>query len=112
MALEVSNISDFQQYFEGVMDRADDHADNVNEIILALVGGVVWKSNGRFQVKQYAGMPANMLWMEVGGKRYCFKFNHNTGCIEVHRNTHNGDIIMEFNNATPLSAVKSFFEKL
>ena len=112
MALKVSNISDFQQYFEGVMGRANHHADNVNEIILALVGGVVWKSNGRFQVKQYAGMPANMLWMEVGDQIYCFKFNHETDCIEVHLNTHNGEVIKEFNNSTPLSEVKSFFERL
>ena len=112
MAIEVSNISEFQNYFSGVMGRANHHADCVNEIIRALVGGVVWRSNGQFKVKQYAGSPANMLWMEVDAKKYCFKFNHEEGCIEVHKNTHNGEVLKKFNNSTPLSEVKSFFEEL
>lgn len=112
MALEVSNILDFQKYFNGVMGRANHHAENVNEIVLALVGGVVWKSNGNFEVKEYAGHPANILWMYVGDKRYCFKFNHLEECIEVCENSHNGKLIKSFDNSTPLAEVKKFFDGL
>lgn len=37
MAKTVDNIKQFKEYFEGVIGRADHHADSVNEIILALV---------------------------------------------------------------------------
>lgn len=112
MALEVSNITDFQKYFDGVMGRADHHADKVNEIILAIVGGVVWRSNGRFKVREYNGTPANMLWMDVDDKRYCFKYNHETGNIEVCEGSHNGAVIKVLNNDTTLAEVKAFFEGL
>lgn len=112
MALQVSNISEFQKYFDGVMGRADHHADSVNEIILAIVGGVVWRSNGRFMVREYNGSPANMLWMEVGDTRYCFKYNHETENIEVREGSHNGAVIKELNNDTTLAEVKAFFDGL
>lgn len=44
MAITVDNIKQFKEHSEGVMGRDDHHADRVNEIILALVGGIVWKS--------------------------------------------------------------------
>lgn len=112
MAITVENINDFKTYFEGVMGRADHHADSVNEIILALVGGVVWRSNGNFKVREYNGAPANMLWLEVNGKSYCFNFNHSEGCIDVHEGSAKGPVIKTFDNSSPLSEVKSFFEKL
>lgn len=112
MALTVKNIQDFQNYLNGVMSRADDHANDVNEIVLALAGGVIWKSNGNFEVKQYNGLPANILWMYVGNKRYCFKFNHASSSIEVCKDSHNGDVLKEFDNDTPLSEVREFFEHL
>lgn len=43
MAKQVANLTDIQDYFEGVMSRANHHADNVNAIILALIGCVIWK---------------------------------------------------------------------
>ena len=63
------------------MGRAEHHADGVNEIILALVGGIVWKSNGNFRVREYDGAPANMLWLETEKDVYCFKYNHEEACI-------------------------------
>lgn len=112
MALEVSNITDFQKYFDGVMGRTDYNADTMNEIILAIVGGVVWRSNGRFNVREYNGTSANMLWMEVDYKRYCFKYNHETRNIEVCEGSHNGAVIKVLSNDTSLTEVKAFFEGL
>lgn len=84
----------------------------MNEIILAIVGGVVWRSNGRFKVREYNGTLANMLWMEVDDKRYCFKYNHETRNIEVCEGSHNGTVIKVLHNATTLAEVKAFFEGL
>lgn len=77
-----------------------------------IVGGVVWRSNGRFKVREYNGTPTNMFWMEVDDKRYCFKYNHETGNIEVREGSHNGAVIKVLNNDTTLAEVKAFFEGL
>ena len=112
MAITVGKISELQEYFNGVMGRADHHADSVNEIILALVGGVIWRSTRDFEVKQYNGAPANILWMYINDDTYCFKFNHESGNVEVCLGLYKGDVVKEFNNDTPLCEVKAFFEKL
>lgn len=112
MAIEIDQIGVLKKYFNGVMNRADHHADKVNEIVLALIGGVIWRAEGNFEVKQYSGSPANILWMIVGNTRYCFKFNHETEKIECHKDGHNGDLIEEFDNNVPISKVKSFFASL
>ena len=112
MAISIDKVHTLREYFCGVMDRADHHADNVNEIVLALIGGVIWRAEDSFEVKQYNDAPANILWMNVDGKRYCFKFNHDTGKIECLKGGHNGVLIKEFDNSTPVSFVKDFFAQL
>lgn len=112
MAITIEDIELLKKYFNGVMNRADHHADDVNEIVLALIGGVVWRADGHFQVKEYAGAPANILWMDVNEQRYCFKFNHETGDIECLEGSHNGPVIKSFNNYTSISEVKNFFAGL
>lgn len=111
MSIEINQIQELKTYFNGVMNRADHHADNVNEVVLALIGGVIWKSDS-FKVREYNGSPANILWMEINDKRYCFKFNHFTGNIEVCENGHGGNVIMTFNNSNTLQEIKAFFDSL
>ena len=112
MALTITAIQGLQAYFRKVMDRANHHANNVNEVVLTLVGGVVWRSTDDFQVRTYDGDTANILWMYVNDKRYCFKFDHNSGCILVCEDSHNGKEIMRFNNQTTTKSVKDFFASL
>lgn len=112
MSITIHQIDTLKDYFNGVMNRADHHADNVNEIVLALIGGVIWRAEGNFEVKQYDGAPANILWMNVAGKRYCFKFNHETWKIECCEGGHSGNVLREFDNQTPISEIKNFFAKI
>lgn len=112
MALTIEGIEILKTYFNGVMERADHHAENVNEIALAIMGGIIWKSTGDIQVKEYSGTPANILWMWVGEERYCFAFNHETGNIEVREGSIKGPAIQEFNNGTPISEIRQFFKGL
>lgn len=111
MAITVKDIKALKEYFNGVMDRADHHADNVNEIVLALIGGVIWRAEGNFIVREYAGTPANILWMDVNGKRYCFKFNHDEDRIDCLEGGHTGEVIESFDNNTSMAEVKKFFER-
>lgn len=112
MALTINGLQQLKAYFEGVMNRADHHADNVNVIVLALIGGVIWKSDKDVQVKQYNDAPANILWMYCNNSRYCFSFNHNTGDIEIKEGSMKGIVIRSFNNSTPLTDIKDFFNNL
>lgn len=48
----------------------------------------------------------------VGDKRYCFKFNHETGKIECLEGGHNGTLIATFDNQTSISKVKHFFASI
>ena len=48
MALSIKTITDLHDYFSGVMNRANHHANSVNEVILTILGGVIWKSTENF----------------------------------------------------------------
>jgi len=41
MALTVTEIEELRSYRNGVTNRTDHHADNVNEIALALTGAIL-----------------------------------------------------------------------
>ena len=109
MALKIQAIAELQKYFNGVMCRADHHANQVDEIILAIAGGVIWKSTDDFQVRTYNGETANVLWMFVKDRKYCFKYDHKKEAILVCENSHNGDIIRIFTNNSTIKEVKEFF---
>lgn len=112
MAVTIATISLLQEYLAGVIARAEHHAPNVAQIALALIGGVIWKATGDIEVREYKGRPANILWMPVNDKRYCFMFNHNTWIIEVRESSSQGKTLATFDNNTPLVDVMDFFKKM
>ena len=112
MALKIEDIHLMKRYFEGVMGRASHHAENVNEIILALVGGMIWRG-ADIDVRTYGDKTANMLWMKTdSGNTYCFIFNHNNWKIEVYEKTMNGKLLRQFTNEVSLTDVRESFEGL
>lgn len=112
MAIKIEDIEILKEYMTGVLNRADHHALNVNEVILALAGGIIWKSTGKIEVKQYSGTPANILWINVNNNRYCFAFNHDSGNIEIRKKSIKGSVLHEINNNTSILEVKSIFNQL
>lgn len=112
MAITIATIGLLQEYLDGVIKRAEHHAPNVIEIAFALIGGVIWRATGDIEVREYNGSPANILWMPVNNKRYCFMFNHNTWVIEVREGNSRGTTLASFDNNTPLSDVTQFFRDL
>lgn len=78
MALQIESIGQLQQYLNGVLDRANHHAENVREIALALLGAIIWRAEGQLRVREYRGRPANIIWFEVAGNTYAMGFNHRT----------------------------------
>ena len=112
MATTIHNIEILRAYISGVLDRANHHAHNVNEIALAIAGGIIWRTTDNIKVMSREGEMKNVLWLQVGDRTLCFAYNHSSGNIEVREGSVQGNVITTFNNITPLSDVKSFFENL
>lgn len=112
MAITIQNIEILREYLTGVLDRANHHAQNVNEIALAIAGGIIWKTTNNIKVLSRDGEMKNVLWLQVDHRTLCFVYNHNNLSIEVREGSIQGNVIESFNNKTLLSSVKSFFESL
>ena len=114
MPLSVKDVDQLRKYLSGVMDRADHHANNVNEIALALVGAILWRKDDDAHIKVMAqnGETKNVLWVRIGQKRYAFSYNHRTGKIEMRTGSIQGKPIQSFSNKTALSKVRKVFEVL
>jgi hypothetical protein len=46
MPQAIASVDVLQQYIQGVMARAEHHANNVDEVALAVAGAVVWRKEG------------------------------------------------------------------
>ena len=112
MALTITTLDLLNRYINGVMDRADHHGQNVNEIVLTLAGSVIWKATQDVEVRTYNDETANILWLVVGSNRYALAFNHQTGNIELRERTQNGNVLAVFNNLTTAAQVKTVFTGL
>jgi len=114
MAIEVTETEILSNYLRGVMDRAEHHAEMVDEIALALIGAILWRkdTSTSIQVLQRDGDTKNVLWVHIRGQRYAFSYNHSTGTIEMRRGTTHGASTHDFSNATTLAEVKGVFESL
>ncbi len=112
MPQAVTNVDILQQYIRGVMERAEHHANNVDEICLAIAGAVVWRKDGEIEVMAREGDMKNVLWFRANGPRYALSYNHDQHSIEVRERNTQGDVLASFTNATPVRAVKQFFAGL
>ena len=112
MATTIQNIEILREYLLGVLDRANHHAQSVDEIALAIAGGIIWRTTNNIRVMSRDGEMKNVLWLQVNDRQLCFVYNHSNGNIEVKEGTIRGNVIQSFNNTTPIGIVKSFFESL
>ncbi len=114
MPLTVADLDTLEQYLAGVMNRSGHHAQTVGAIALALLGAVLWKKDADtpIEVRTYDGAPANVLWVQISGRRYALAYNHHDGCIELHDRTQSGTVLHRFTNQTPVTEVWRVFENL
>lgn len=112
MATTIHNIEILRNYLSGVLDRANHHAHEVNEIALAIAGGIIWRTTNNIKVMSREGEMKNVLWLQVDNRILCFVYNHNNKAIEVRESSIQGIVMQCFTNNTPLSDVKLFFENL
>ena len=113
MPQKVFDIDVLRDYLRGVMNRADHHASNVNEVALAIAGGVVWKKDDDpLEVMIREGEMKNVLWFKVNGIRYVLSYNHDKGEIELRKGTTQGQALVSFSNEMSNSGIRSIFENL
>lgn len=114
MPLPVSDVDVLKGYIDGVMARADHHANEVEEIALGLAGAIIWrKDDGKdIEVMQQQGATKNVLWVYIGGRRYAFSYNHVAKAIEMRDGTTRGPMLHSFSNDTPLATLHQVFAGL
>ncbi len=113
MSKEITKIDELRDYLRGVMRRADHHADNVNEVVLAIAGGVVWSKDDKpLKVYTRRGEMTNVLWFSVKGKQYALSYNHATGHIELRCDGTQGSNVGSFSNETTNEAIRTILERL
>ncbi len=113
MPISATDISVLNSYASGVMNRADHHADEVQEIALVILGAIIWRANSdSIKIRTMKGSPANMLWAEIGSKKFVFAYNHETRKIEIRDRTQNGNVLISMDNKTSLNEAFKFFSNL
>ena len=113
MPHQVTDVDVLRDYLRGVLDRADHHAQNVNEIALAIAGAIIWrKDDTPLEVMIREGEMKNVLWVKIRNQRYALSYNHESGEIELRDGSTRGNVVGTFSNATPLTDVKRIFGAL
>lgn len=108
MATAVTEVEVLRQYIDGVMQRADHHARGVDEVALVLIGAILWRKDADQQIK----VLTNVLWVHIGGNRYAFSYNHDSGEIEMREGSTQGAVKYVFDNSVSAAQVKTLFEGL
>lgn len=113
MSQQLTEIDALREYLSGILNRADHHAQNVNEVSLSIAGGVVWrKDDDPLKVMTRDGKMTNVLWFTVNQKRYALSYNHDTAEIELRANSLQGQIVASFSNAMTNAQVRAVFCEL
>ena len=113
MPQQINDVDLLRDYLKGVVDRADHHAQSINEVALAIAGGVIWrKDNDPLEIMVREGEMKNVLWFKVAGKRYALSYNHDTGEIELRQGTTQGSVVASFSNTTSNKMVRQTFARL
>lgn len=113
MPQQVTDVQRLQEYMHGVIERAGHHAQNVNEIVYALVGAIVcYKDADPIKVHTQDGEMKNAIWVVIKGTKYALSYNHKTQEIELRSGTLRGNVIHSFSNSTPNSEVRQVFKNL
>jgi hypothetical protein len=115
MPITVTDVSELQSYLRSVIADAKHHANNVDEIILALAGAIIARKDDTANLEVHSGKGGGMgraITATIKGNRYAFSYNHDDKCITMKAGSYQGDVLHRFTNATPLSTVSSIFAKL
>jgi hypothetical protein len=113
MAVQVNDVDALKSYHEAAMGRAKHHPGNVDGVILALSGAILWKKDADpIEPMGSEGDTKNVLWVQFNGIRYGFSYNHTARTVELRNDSTDGAILYSFSNATPYADIISAFDTL
>ena len=113
MAKTITDINCIKIYLKGAMGRSGHHAKEVREIVLALIGAVIWRKNNKpIEVRVHSGKTTNVLWWySKRNIRYAFSYNHKKQ-IELRKNNLRGEVVAAFDNKSKIADIINLFKKL
>jgi hypothetical protein len=113
MMTEVNDVVALKSYLEAAIGRAKTHPGNVDGVILALTGAIVWKKDADpIEPMGSEGDTKNVLWVKFNGIRYAFSYNHTARTVELRKDSTDGAVLYSFSNATPYADIISAFDTL
>jgi hypothetical protein len=122
MKKNFTTINDLHNYLVMMIDtgRPGDaypriqHAGNVNEIVLALIGAVVWRADnnsieiGTRMTAEGNLHEANMCWFTVNNKEYALVYRSGKGTVDLCARNRTGNVIASFNNTNHATIQPTF----
>ena len=114
MSVKVESVETLRRYFRGVVSRSEDHGRGVDEVVFALLGLVLvyMDDESDISVRGSEGSEGNILWFQVRGKRYAFRYEHSDGTIELRAEKHTGHVISKYSNKSTIGQMKADFGNL
>jgi hypothetical protein len=112
MALTIKAFNELHDYLNKVIDRSHHHANNVDEVVLPLIGAVLWRADTEILVREQDGETKNVLWFTVGSDRYVFRYNHTKQCIDLLKDSLQGKLLHSFDNSSTVTGIKHIFSTL
>jgi integron cassette protein len=115
MPVMVDDVATLRLYVRSVIADAKHHANNVEEIILALAGAVISRQDDGSPLAVHSGKSGGMgraLTVTIRGNRYALSYSHADKAIQMKEGSFQGNVLHQFTNATPLSEVASIFSDL
>jgi hypothetical protein len=87
-------------YFTGVVGRALCHAPAVRHIIPSLRGCLATYAEPDIQAREQDGEAKNVIWfvLRATQQRYCLRYDHARGQIDLRRDGLQGPLIASFDN--------------
>jgi|ERR1035437_1439483 hypothetical protein len=114
MSIAINDVDTLKQYLDSVMARAEHHGPTVGAIALALAGAIIWRKDME-PIEVHEGRTVThgtVLWVRITGQRYAFRYNHETGEIQMRLGTTRGNVLHAFNNSTPITEIEQVFRTL
>ena len=108
----IKTVEELQEYLIRISGRAAHHAQNVNQVILALAGAVVlFKDPGTYlEILTRHGNRKNVLFLTINGTRYVFSYNHQQQTVDIKKDSLQGTVVGSFTNDTQYSQILQIFQ--
>jgi len=86
LPIRANDIETLHDFVVGVMARAGRQTTQVRAIVLAMLGGIIWRVDpGSIEIRFQDGGRANDLrWASITGYEYSCTYNQHTDQMEIH----------------------------